>query len=273
MKNITMRRFGAYLIDLVIIGIIGTCFSYFPLLNPKEEEYEKVYQDVLTLYERFDNNELTMDEYQQEYISLSYDLNRSNVVYTTFNLVLLVLYFVFVPFFMNGQTFGKKVLHLKVVSHQEEKVSIVSYFIRAIVQNNILITIAQIGIIFYFTKENYYTIYNNVNMVGYVLLYLIVFLVLVRKDKRGLHDLLSGTKVILVDQSDDLENKKTDVVDSEEKQTIIKKKNSDVEEAVFEEVAKKKSNEKKSNSNKKKDPSLKNEKKKNSAKKSTQAKK
>ena len=59
MKNITMRRFGAYLIDLVIIGIIGTCFSYFPLLNPKEEEYEKVYQDVLTLYERFDNNELT----------------------------------------------------------------------------------------------------------------------------------------------------------------------------------------------------------------------
>lgn len=256
MKNVTLRRFGAYLIDLLIVGIIGSFFSYVSVLNPNANEYEQTYQEILSLYERYSNNEITLDEYQTEYISLSYDLNRSNVVYTCFNLVLLLLYFVVVPVVMAGQTVGKKLLHLKVVTYQDNgSVGIISYLVRAIIQNNILITVVQLGIILYFTKDNYYTIYNNVNMVGYILLYLIVFLVLVRKDKRGLHDLAAGTKVIsLEDYLIDHEEKPNEVlveeVKDEKKPTSKKKKAEKVQDANFEEVKKPKTKKKSTKSKK-----------------------
>lgn len=256
MKNVTLRRFGAYLIDLLIIGIIGAILSYIPMLNPNANEYEQTYQEVLSLYERYSNNEITLNEYETGYISLSYDLNRSNAVYTCFNLVLLLLYFVIVPVVMKGQTVGKKLLRLKVVSHQDEgNVGIVSYLVRAIIQNNILITVAQLGIIFYFTKDNYYTIYNNVNMVGYILLYLIVFLVLVRKDKRGLHDLVAGTKVIsledyLIDHEETPKEVLAEEVKEEKKSTSKKKKIEEVQDANFEEVKKPKTKKKSTKSKK-----------------------
>ena len=47
-------------------------------------------------------------------------------------------------------------------------------------------------------------------MVGYILLYFIVFLVLVRKDSRGLHDLLAGTQVIFVSNENASEIKDED---------------------------------------------------------------
>ena len=112
---------------------------------------------------------------------------------------------------MNGQTFGKKVMKIQVISvNEQKKVGGISYFLRAIIQNNILITVIQIVILFTFTKDNYYMIYNNVNMVGYILLYFIVFLVLVRKDSRGLHDLLAGTQVIFVSNENASEIKDED---------------------------------------------------------------
>ena len=94
MKNITIKRFLAYLIDLIIIGMVSFSFSYVPNINPNQEEYKQAYEDIVSLYENYDNNKLTIDEYEQKYIALSYDLNRNNVIYTVVNLVIILLYFV-----------------------------------------------------------------------------------------------------------------------------------------------------------------------------------
>lgn len=246
MKNLTFRRLAAYLIDLVIIGILGTCFSFIPVLQKNEVEYEKMYQEVVQLYDSYSNNEITMSEYQEKYISLSYDMNRANYLYTIIQMLVIILYFTIVPYFMYGQTLGKKVLNIRVVSSiSDERVGIISYFLRSIIQNNILITIAQVSILFIFTKENYYTIYNNVNMVGYILLYFIVFLVLIRKDSRGLHDLLSGTQVVLnhIDEKSKEEEKllieeKEDFVNTNHKEKVSKTK----EKITIEENKTKKNN-------------------------------
>ncbi|MCI8574842.1 MAG: RDD family protein [Bacilli bacterium] len=232
MKNVTFRRFGAYLIDLVIISLVGVGLSYIPFLQESEKEYEVIYQEIVDMYESYTNNEITMNEYQEKYTSMSYDLNRSNYLYTIIQLVIIILYFTFVPFFMHGQTFGKKVMKIQVKSsNDQESVGVISYFLRSIIQNNILITVAQLVILFTFTKDNYYMIYNNVNMVGYVLLYFIVFLVLVRKDSRGLHDLLAGTQVVFVSYGEEQDIRKEDKEESnslelsEEKEVSDEKKN------------------------------------------------
>jgi len=93
MKNVTFRRLGAYLIDLVIIGILGIGISYFPILQENEKEYEAVYQEVIQLYDSYSNNEITSNEYQEKYMNMSYDLYRSNYLYTIVQLVIILLYF------------------------------------------------------------------------------------------------------------------------------------------------------------------------------------
>lgn len=252
MKNVTFQRFGAYLIDIILVGIIGMCFSYFSFLNPNEEQYESFAQEVVDLYESYDNNEITIAEYEEKYISLSYDLNRSNWLFTTLNMFFIVAYFVLLPIFMGGQTIGKKILKIKVIAHDNtENVSIFSYIVRAIIQNNIIITIIQLIVLFQFSKESYYPIYSNVNMVGYVLLYFIVFLILIRKDSRGLHDLIAGTKVVSALPSESLDFKITEESQDAKEESIILEEVSEKEEEEEKTVTKKKSSTAKKASSKK----------------------
>ena len=77
--------------------------------------------------------------------------------------------------------------------------------IRTLVLNNIIITLLEIFVLFLFSANDYYPLYSNINLVGYILLYIIAFFFLVRSDHRGLHDLIASTKVVMVSPSDEEE--------------------------------------------------------------------
>ena len=55
--------------------------------------------------------------------------------------------------------------------------------------------------------ENYYNVYQNINLVGSIITYTIIFMVIVRRDGRGLHDYVANTKVVL-DNTTTLERKR-----------------------------------------------------------------
>jgi len=226
MKSVCLRRFGAYMIDVLIVGVISSCISFIPFLNPNREKYEQQYQEVLDLFQKYEQNEITQDQYQEQYIEMYYDLNRNSVNELVINIVVIIAYFGIFQWQMNGQTIGKRLLKIKVEANDpEKKLSWLNYFIRTIILNNIIITIAQLIVLFFIPKENFYAVYSNINMVGYILLYIIVFLILVRLDHRGLHDLIAGTKVVMIDEN--LEAEKTlkeEKVIEAEVQEVKKKK-------------------------------------------------
>lgn len=197
MKNIIFRRSMAFFIDLFIVSVITSLLASIPFLNPEKQHYEESYNRILKVFEQYKNEELTIEEYETQFISLSYDLNRMNMNYVIINVVVMIGYFVIFQWQRKGKTVGKQLLKLQIVSVKEEKeVSIFSYLLRCIVLNNLIITLAQMIVIFTYSKDNYYVIYNNLNLVGYIVLYLIIFFILIRTDKRGLHDFVAGTKVI-----------------------------------------------------------------------------
>ena len=197
MKNIIFRRSMAFFIDLFIVSVITSLLASIPFLNPGKQHYEESYNRILKVFEQYKNEELTIEEYETQFISLSYDLNRMNMNYVIINVVVMIGYFVIFQWQRKGKTVGKQLLKLQIVSVKEEKeVSIFSYLLRCIVLNNLIITLAQMIVIFTYSKDNYYVIYNNLNLVGYIVLYLIIFFILIRTDKRGLHDFVAGTKVI-----------------------------------------------------------------------------
>ncbi len=197
LKNIIFRRVIAFFIDLFIVSVITSFLASIPFINPEKARYEESYNRILEIFEQYKKEEITIEEYETKFISLSYDLNRMNLSFTIINIVVIIGYFVIFQWQRKGRTIGKQLMRLQVVSVKDEKeVPIFSYLLRSIVLNNLMITIVQMIILYTVSKENYYVVYNNLNLVGYILLYITIFLVLLRMDKRGLHDFVAGTKVI-----------------------------------------------------------------------------
>lgn len=197
LKNIIFRRVIAFFIDLFIVSVITSFLASIPFINPEKARYEESYNRILEIFEQYKKEEITIEEYETKFISLSYDLNRMNLSFTIINIVVIIGYFVIFQWQRKGRTIGKQLMRLQVVSVKDEKeVPIFSYLLRSIVLNNLMITIVQMIILYTVNKENYYVVYNNLNLVGYILLYITIFLVLLRMDKRGLHDFVAGTKVI-----------------------------------------------------------------------------
>lgn len=233
-QNIVFRRLIAYFIDFFIVAGIASCISYIPFLNPQKDAYEKKYNEIISLYEKLEQNVISQDEYTNEYISLYYDLNHLDLNYMIINLIVLIAYFGVYQYQGNGQTLGKKLMKIRVVSKDEKKsVGLLSYLIRCVVLNNIVITLLQVAILCFYSVDHYYFIYSNINLAGYVLIYVILFLFLVRKDHRGLHDLIAGTNVVFV-----------------EEERFVKQE--EIPEANYEEVKKRK--ETKSSNSKRKSP-------------------
>lgn len=225
MKNIMVRRFLAYFIDIFLVACVMYLISFIPLSRDNQKYYEEVSFQMNSLYDSYSKNEISENEFNEKYIPLYYEWNRSNMGNTIINLFCIVLYFGCVPFFLKGQTFGKKLFHLQIVSvNDDSQVGIVSYLVRAIILNNVLITIAQQGILSFMNANNYYSFYANVNLVGYVLIYFMLLLMFLRMDHRSLHDLIAGTKVISVSDSKDLLEVKKDVEEKNQEQ-IRKEKN------------------------------------------------
>lgn len=205
MNNIVIKRLMAYFIDFIIVALIASCFSYLSFINPNRVQYEEKYQEILTLYDKLEQKEITKEEYEAKYYTLYYDLNHLNINYAFINLVVLIGYFGIFQWQSGGQTIGKRILKIKITTKEDKNPSVVSYLIRTLVLNNIIITLLEIFVLFLFSANDYYPLYSNINLVGYILLYIIAFFFLVRSDHRGLHDLIASTKVVMVSPSDEEE--------------------------------------------------------------------
>ena len=64
MNNIVIKRLMAYFIDFIIVALIASCFSYLSFINPNRVQYEEKYQEILTLYDKLEQKEITKEEYE-----------------------------------------------------------------------------------------------------------------------------------------------------------------------------------------------------------------
>lgn len=214
MTNLFFKRAGAYVFDLLIVSIVVSLLSYIPFLNPNRVQYSEKYNELVMVREQLDSNEISMEEYEQAYRPIAYEIYRLNTNYVVIDLVCILLYFVVFQYFFHGQTLGKRLFQLRVVRSDKKDASILHFLLRTIVLSNVLITIVLQSIVYIFSVEHYYSVYNNVNLVGSIILYIILFMTLVRQDGRGLHDFVGNTVVVNALQED---KKKQEKIKEEQK--------------------------------------------------------
>ena len=201
-----------------------------------DKEYHKLcdkyndYTDSINKY--YKDNKLTKKDYKKltseidnnwskSYKRYNYRMNKYSLVSNISSFVVILLYFLGLNIFMNGQTIGKKVMKLQIVSNDDaDKVSIINYLIRALILYNPIYYLAIVLGLYIFNVNSFYSWSYVWSDIKSYLEIIIIFMIIVRKDNRGLHEMLSKTKVISVDNKEISNEKKENEV------TVIKKDNS-----------------------------------------------
>ena len=192
-KSYFFPRALAYLIDMILIVIISSTLAAFV---PTNKNYDKAYKDYAKIQDKLTSRKITVDEYMKEAISVVYDMDYNNVPSMIIQVTVLVLYFVVFQAINKGQTFGKKLMKIKIISTDGNELTMNQVAIRAIVINSVFINLLIIGAVMFSNRDMYY--YISLGLQGFEGLIVVITLIMIlfRNDGKGLHDLLAKTQVI-----------------------------------------------------------------------------
>ena len=190
----TLNRIVSYLIDMAIITILLTVITAWIPISDKYVEASKERDGLVT---KLRENEISYKEYYDTNMKCSYIMEKENIIVTLITIVVSLGYFGTFAYYMNGQTLGKKLTRIRIVDNENKDLSHSKMLLRTLIINGLFINIVSTILLLFITENDYsYVFFLSVIHAIYVIISL--FFVAFRKDKRGLHDLLIGTKVINV---------------------------------------------------------------------------
>ena len=204
--DLTLKRVIAYLMDFLFITILVSFIVNIKIINPYLDKYRDTYDEYNKLITDVNENKLDTesDEYKTKIVDLTYDLNKYRVVSASISSILFLGYFGVLQYILKGQTLGKKIMKIKVTSVSDKKLNILNFLTRSVILNNILFSIILIVGVYVFNKNNYYNLSLIVYYIELLVMSLIVLMIVLRKDNRGLHELITNTKVVAVDENSDV---------------------------------------------------------------------
>lgn len=221
----SLKRIIAFVIDIVIVSLVVSLINLLPL-DPYKDKYKDAYEKYNEVVQK--STEDDKNDYKDEIIELNYEVYKYRTYSSMFSATALILYFGVLPLVMNGQTLGKKIMKLRVVSNNEKKLNFWKYLIRIVILNNIWLSLINIGAVYVVSGVKFYYVTYVISMLSSLIYMLNLIMVMFRKDNRGLHDMVAGTKVILVSNDvvvESVEEVKKDSI-KEKVEKVSKKKSS-----------------------------------------------
>ena len=195
MKTITKKRICAYLIDMFILFVF---IGIGAMLTNVTENEKALRLELSEMNEKAVMRETSITSYLFHLSEISQDIDREHVAVGFINLVFVFIYFVFIPYFMEGKTFGKALMKIHVVDESGGEATIHSLVIRNVVLNGLLYLFLSLLFIYIVPGILYLLMISILGIIQLALVIFSVFMVLYRKDGVGLHERLSHTRVVEV---------------------------------------------------------------------------
>ena len=185
------ERMVAYILDIFIVSLV---FSLVVSgLSADTETSEK----MTKLTENFVNGEVTQEKYIEEYNNLLYESQKNNVIANSCQVILFIAYFAVFQTLNKGQTIGKKLLKIRVVDNETNNpVNMKQIILRSLFIYNVISMILSILLVYIIPKNNYFVGVSLITIIESIFIIITTIMVVYRKDKRGLHDIIGKTKVI-----------------------------------------------------------------------------
>ncbi len=193
MKKATFtERLLAFFLDgiiiLLIAGLLTTGFT--------NKKLEKLQEELETTITNYMQGGITMEQYLEQTQDLTYQIQKQSVSANSVQVIISIGYFVVFAYLNKGQTLGKKAMKLKVVNNEEKSPTILQMVVRTSIINQILPDIILIFTVMVVPKQNFLSIYSLITTITYIFMIASTLMILYRKDKLGLHDIIAKTKVM-----------------------------------------------------------------------------
>lgn len=214
--DISLKRALAYIIDMLLILFVVSFLRTYTGIDPYKDKYEENLEKYNELVEKLDGD----NEYNDELVDLNIEINRCLVVNNIMTMSGLLLYFGLYEWLGKGKTLGKKLMDLKVTS-KNNTVKPWQSFLRVFVIGNMIFTTFAIIFNYALTGKTYiYSVYI-LQLIEYAFYMTNILMMVLRKDHRGIHDILSKTTVV-EDKSKEIFEEK--VIEEPKKEESIKEK-------------------------------------------------
>ena len=194
--KLKLKRFIAFTIDIFIVSIICEGLSTMNFINIYRDDYLKTYNEYQEIYDSFENNQITLDQYNENVIYYNYELSKDNIISYIIYIVIFTSYFVGLNCLYDGQTLGKKLMNIKIESKNNKKLNAWTYILRTILLTGIFGTFVLLILVFILKEKAYYDVSFIISLLQYILQLIICITTLLNKEGRGLHDIICKTKVV-----------------------------------------------------------------------------
>jgi len=199
------KRIIAYIIDFIFITAILMIVSYF---IPKNDNVEFLNKDMNELTEQVLNSEITFEAYAREYSLYLSSVDKENVIYNVTSVVIMLIYYVIVPVLFKA-TLGKYIMKLEIKHKDGKKLNLYNTFVRSCITEGMLYSLITVFLVQIVSSETYLINLIILGFIEFILVITSLFMILYKRDKRGLHDILSRSIVVdkEVKEWENLQNK------------------------------------------------------------------
>lgn len=191
LKASFIKRLGAFLIDSFILSFIITLISMG--FNKNTNDINK---EINELLEQYQSGEVTIEEYADKVISLNYELQKSSLSSNVLNITFYVGYFMIFGYLNKGQTIGKKICKIKVVNSSGDNPSIWNIVVRSLFIYGLFTLLFSAIFVNVLNDKVFTTGYFIITYIDSIIMIICFFMVLYKKDGRGLHDIIARTNVV-----------------------------------------------------------------------------
>ena len=201
-KALFIQRFAAFILDVFIVSMVASMIAY-PFLDMNS--IDKLSESSTQIVEDYMKQEISIEEYTNESISVSYEMARKQGILSLITIFLNVLYFVVFQIKNDGQTIGKKLLKIKVSSNDGSQLTMNQMIFRSLIINSILIDMVNFCVLLFTNQTAYFYGVGILSMVQFIMIAASGFMVMFSDKRQGIHDLIAHTDVVKCDLVKEME--------------------------------------------------------------------
>ena len=193
-KPLFVLRCLAYIIDGFLVLFLSALLSA-PFVN--SDQMLELAEESRSIVQKYSQNEMTEQEYLVEASNLEYKMSRSMELISIFIILVSVVYYVVLPIFLNGQTLGKKIFGMKIISTYGD-LNANQLIFRSFLADFLLLNIISVLFLMFASRNIYLNCIELFTLAQYTITFASIIMVIVNKEGLAIHDGLVHTKVVKV---------------------------------------------------------------------------
>lgn len=185
------KRIKSFVIDFVVLALF---FVLVQCLIPKTEYVKTLEAEQNAIMEDYFAHRIQFTDYVSSYGKVFYESSKEGQVMYLIYLLFMLGYFVVLPFLWKGRTLGCYFSGVQIERFNQGKLHIWQLFVRySIVFGLGYVALNNLFLLF-LPKSYYFVTISIVALLQFVVAIFSMMTVIFRKEKRGLHELLSNTE-------------------------------------------------------------------------------